>query len=82
MCSQIEFAHVLFILVGLCFMPYESHYISKCNLNSEPLLYMRYQHLGYLHNQILLVDMLMQSDDFLKNSSLIIFSFFVDHFGL
>jgi hypothetical protein len=48
------FACGFLIVVGLRFMPYELHYVSKCNLNSDPLLYVKYWHLGYLHNQILL----------------------------
>ena len=47
------------IVVGLRFMPYESHNVSKCNLNSDPLSYINYWHLGYLHNQILLTNRLI-----------------------
>ncbi len=68
------FACGFLIVVGLRFMPYESHNISKCNLNSDPLLYIKQQHRGYLHNQILLTNQLIQSDDLSKISSLIVFS--------
>jgi hypothetical protein len=50
------FACGFLIVVGLRFMPYESHNVSKCNLNSDPLSYIKYWHLGYLHNQILLTN--------------------------
>jgi hypothetical protein len=62
-------------VVGLRFMPYESHNVSKSSLNSDPLSYIKYQHLGYLHNQILLTNRLIRSDDLSKISSLIILSF-------
>jgi len=68
------FACGFLIVVGLRFMPYESHNVSKCNLNSDPLSYIKYRHLGYLHNQILLTNQLIQSDDLSKISSSIIFS--------
>ncbi len=55
-------------------MSYESHNISKCNLNSDPLLYIKYWHLGYLHNQILLTNRLIRSDDLSKICSLIVLS--------
>jgi hypothetical protein len=50
------------------------HNISKCNLNSDLLSYIKYQHRGYLHNQILLTNRLIWSDDLSKISSLINFS--------
>jgi hypothetical protein len=56
-------------VVGLRFMPYESHNVSTCNLNSNPLLYIKEQHRGYLHNQILLTNRLIRSDDLSKISS-------------
>ncbi len=74
-CSQMAFVCVFLILVGLRFMLYELHNVSKWNLNLELLSYIKYQHLGYLHNQILLTDWLMWSDDLLKISSLNIFYF-------
>ncbi len=40
-------------MVGLRFIPYESHRCSKCNLNSEPLSYIIYRYLGYRLNQVL-----------------------------
>jgi hypothetical protein len=33
--------------------------VSKCNLNSGPLLYVKWQHCRYLHNQILLTNQLI-----------------------
>jgi hypothetical protein len=72
--SQMAFACGFLIVVGLCFMPYESHNVSKCNLNSYMLSYIKYWHLGYLHNQILLTNRLIWSDDLSKFSSLITFS--------
>ncbi len=43
-------------------------------LNSDPLSYIKYQHRGYLHNQILLTNWLIWSDDLSKISSSITFS--------
>ncbi len=57
--SQMAFACGFSIVVGLCFMPYELHIVSKCNLNSEPLSHIKYWHLGYLHNQNLLTNWLV-----------------------
>ncbi len=59
--SQMAFAcgFLILIVVGLRFMPYESHNVSKCNLNSDPLWYIKLQHCGYLHNQILLTNRLI-----------------------
>jgi hypothetical protein len=74
-CSQMVFPWRFLFVVGLCFMPYESHSVAKCFLNSDLILYIKYQHLGYLHNQILLTNWLMQLDDTLKISSLTVFSF-------
>ncbi len=68
------FACGFLIVVGLCFMPYESHNVSKCNLNSNLLLYIKYRNLGYLHNQILLTNQLIRSDDLSKICSLIVLS--------
>jgi hypothetical protein len=68
------FACGFVIVVGLRFMPYESHNVSKCNLNTDPLSYIKYQHLGYLHNQILLTNQPIQSDDLSKICSLIVLS--------
>ncbi len=72
--SQMAFACGFLIVVGLRFMPYELHNVSKCNLNSDPLLYIKYQHLGYLHNQTLLTNQLIWSDDLSKISSSIVLS--------
>ena len=52
--SQMAFACGFSSVIGLRFMPYELHNISKCNLNSEPLSYIRYRHLGYLHYNYIL----------------------------
>ena len=60
--SNIAFACGFLIVVGLRLIPYESHRYSKFNLNSLPLLYTRYQHLGYLLNQNLLTSREMQSE--------------------
>ena len=73
-CSQMTFACGFLIVVGLRFMPYESHNVSKCNLNSNPLLYIKYRHLRYLHNQILLTNRLIRSHVLSKISSSITFS--------
>jgi hypothetical protein len=72
--SQMAFACGFLIVVGLRFMPYESHNDSKCNLNSDPLLYIKYWHLRYLHNQILLTNQLIRSDDSSKICSSIVLS--------
>ena len=66
---NIAFTCGFLIVVGLCLMPYESHRYSKFNLNSLPLSYTRYQHLGYLHNQNLLTNHAMQSELLSKTSS-------------
>jgi len=68
-CSQMAFACEFSLVVGLHFMAYELHNVSKCYLNSVPLSYIKYLHLGYLHNQILLTNWLIQSDDLSKISS-------------
>jgi hypothetical protein len=52
-------------------MTYESHTVSKCKLNSDPLSYIEHQHLGSLHNQILFTNQLIQSDYLSKICSLI-----------
>ncbi len=72
--SQMAFTCEFLIVVGLRFMPYKSHNVSKCNLNSDPLLCIKYWHLGYLHNQILLTNWLVWSDDLSKICSLIVLS--------
>ncbi len=56
-------------MVGLCLILYESHRYSKFNLNSLPLSYIKYQHLGYLLNQNLLTNHAMQSEFLSKISS-------------
>ncbi len=72
--SQMAFACGFLIVVGLRFMPYESHNVSKCNLNPDLLSYIKYWHLGYLHNQILLTNWLIQSDDLSNICSSIVLS--------
>ena len=62
MCSNIAFACGFLIMVGLCLIPYKSHGYLKFNLNSLPLLYTKYQHLGYLLNQNLLTNHAMRSE--------------------
>jgi hypothetical protein len=59
----------LLIVVGLCLIPYESHRYSKFNVNSLPLSYTRYQHLGYLLNHNLLTNRAIQSELLSKISS-------------
>jgi len=61
-CSKIAFACGFLIVVGLCLIPYESHRYSKFSLNSLPLSYTRYRHLGYLLNQNLLTNRAIQSE--------------------
>jgi hypothetical protein len=68
------FACRFLIVVSLRFMPYELHNVSKCNLNSGLLSYIKYWYLGYLHNQILLTNQLIQSDDLSKICSSIVLS--------
>ena len=43
-------------------------------MNSDLLSYIEYRHLGYLHNQILLTNRLIRSDDLSKISSSIVLS--------
>ncbi len=72
--SHMAFAWGFLIMVGLRFMPYELHNVSKCNLNSDPLSYIKWWHCGYLHNQILLTNLAIWLDDLSKISSLLTFS--------
>jgi hypothetical protein len=67
--SKISFTCGFFIVVGLHLKPYESHRYSKFNLNSLPLSYTRYRHLGYLLNQNLLTNRAMRSELLSKISS-------------
>ncbi len=67
------FAFGFLIVVGLRCM-HEPYYDSKCNLNSDPLSYIKQRHLGYLHNQILLTNRLIRSDNLSKISSSIVLS--------
>ncbi len=50
------------MVVGLRLIPYESHRYLTFNLNSLPLLYTKYRHLGYLLNPNLLTSRAMQSE--------------------
>ena len=68
------FAWGFLIVVGLGFMPYDLHNVSKCNLNSNPLSYIKRQHRGYLHNQILLTNLAIWLDDLSKISSSLTFA--------
>ncbi len=72
--SHMAFAWGFLILVDLRFMPYESHNVSKCNLNSDPLSYIKWRHHGYLRNQILLTNLAVWVDDLSKISSSLTFS--------
>ncbi len=56
-------------MVGLPLIPHESHRYSKFNLNSLPLSYIKYQHIGYLLNQNLLTICAMRSELLSKISS-------------
>ena len=53
-------------LVGLCFMPYESHKARKWSLNLLPLLYIKYQNCGYLLNQVLYTRLLIFAEELSK----------------
>jgi len=72
--SNIAFACGFLTVVGLRLIPYESHRCSKCNLNSLPLLYIKYLQCRYLHNQVLFTRRAMHSEllsnisSFLSNS--------------
>ena len=72
--SQMAFAWGFLIVVGLGLMPHDLHNVSKCNLNSNPLSYIKWWHHGYLHNQILLTNQAIWLDDLSKISSLLTFS--------
>ncbi len=72
--SHMAFAWGFLIVVGLRFMPYESHSVSKCNLNSDPLSYIKKWHRGYLHNQILLTNLAIWLDNLSKISSSLTFA--------
>ncbi len=56
-------------MVGLRFIPYDSHRCSKCNLNSELLSYNMYRHLGYRLNQVLFTYFAILSELLSKMSS-------------
>jgi hypothetical protein len=65
------FARGFLTVVGLCLIPYDSHRHLKCSLNSLPLLYIKWQHRGYLHNQVLFTNLAMRSEVLSKISSAI-----------
>ncbi len=67
--SYIAFACGFLTVVGLRFIPYESHRCSKCNLNSELLLYIIHRHLGYRLNQVLFTNFAILSELLSKMSS-------------
>ncbi len=52
-------------------IPYDSHRYLKCSLNSLPLLYIKWQHHGYLHNQVLFTNLAIRSEVLSKISSAI-----------
>ncbi len=60
--SNIPFARGFLNVVGLRVIPYESHRYWKCNLNSLPLLYIKWRHRGYLHNQVLFTNLAIRSE--------------------
>ncbi len=70
--SQMAFAFGFLIMVGLRCM-HERHNVSKCNLNSDPVSYI-ISKARVSHNQILLTNRLIRSDDLSKISSLIVLS--------
>jgi hypothetical protein len=64
-------------MVGLHVIPYDSHRYSKWSLNSLPLLYIKWRHCGYLHNQVLFTNLAIHSEVLSKilsaiNSSLLL----------
>ncbi len=69
--SNIPFACGFLTVVGLRLIPYDSHRYSKWSLNSLPLLYIKWCHCGYLHNQVLFTNLAMRSEVLSKISSAI-----------
>ncbi len=69
--SNIPFARGFLAVVGLRLIPYDSHRYSKCSLNSLSLSYIKWQHCGYLHNQVLFANLAMHSEVLSKISSAI-----------
>ncbi len=67
--SNKAFACGLLTAVGLHVIPYDTHRYSKCSLNLLLLLYIKWWHHGYLHNQVLFTNLAMQSEVFSKISS-------------
>ncbi len=49
-------------MVGLCFLQYDLQRYAKRSLNSHLLSYIKWQHRGYLHNQVLFTNFAMQSE--------------------
>ncbi len=60
--SNIAFPCGFLTMVGLSAIPFDLHKYSKCSLNSFPLSYTKWQHRGYLHNQVLFTNFAMQSE--------------------
>ncbi len=70
-CSNIPFAHGFLTVVGLRLILYDSHRYSKWSLNSLPLSYIKWQHHGYLHNQVFYTNLTICSEVLSKISSAI-----------
>ncbi len=56
-------------MVGLRVIPYDSHRYSKCSLNSLPMSNIKWQHRGYLHNQVFCTNLAIHSEVLSKISS-------------
>jgi hypothetical protein len=69
--SNIPFAHGFLTMAGLHVIPYDSHWYLKWSLNSLPLSYIKWQHRGYLHNQVLFTNLAIRSEVLSKISSAI-----------
>jgi hypothetical protein len=60
------FACEFLTVVGLRSIPYDLHRYSKCSLNSLLLSYIKWQHCGYLHNQVLFTNLAICLEVLLK----------------
>ncbi len=69
--SNMPFACGFLTMVGLCLIPYDSYRYSKWSLISLPLLYIKWQDHGYLHNQVLFTNLAIRSEVLSKISSAI-----------
>ncbi len=69
--SNMPFACVFLTVLGLHVIPYDSHRYLKCSLNALPLSYIKWQHRGYLHNQMLFTNLTIRSEVLSKISSAI-----------